>query len=156
MQKDVLRGMIEAKHMLRDVFGTKNTYTYGVAGTGFSGLDCVLSLILPGDKVVAFINGTFSGIDGLTIRMKASTGGARRKPAQPGAGQRRYSQCAAWSIGRRGCRRCGARRAQANVGVHGPLGDRQGAVNDLRGFQRRLPSTQGDGHRRRGVQSRRR
>jgi len=73
MQKDVLRGMIEAKEMLREVFGTKNVYTYGVGGTGFSGLDCVLSMILPGDKVVAFTNGTFSGIDGLTIRMKAST-----------------------------------------------------------------------------------
>jgi aspartate aminotransferase-like enzyme len=72
MQADVLRGMIEAKEMLRTVFGTKNTYTYGVGGTGFSGLDCVLSLILPGDKVVAFMNGTFSGIDSLTIRMKAS------------------------------------------------------------------------------------
>ncbi len=73
MQRDVLRGMIEAKHMLRELFGTTNTYTYGVGGTGFSGLDCVLSMILPGDKVVAFTNGTFSGIDGLTIRMKAST-----------------------------------------------------------------------------------
>jgi len=73
MQKDVLRGMIEAKEMLRELWGTKNVYTYGVAGTGFSGLDCVLSLILPGDKVVAFPNGTFSGIDTLTIRMKAST-----------------------------------------------------------------------------------
>ncbi len=73
MQKDVLRGMIEAKEMLRAAFGTKNTYTYGVGGTGFSGLDCVLSMILPGDTVVAFTNGTFSGIDGLTIRMKAST-----------------------------------------------------------------------------------
>ncbi len=73
MQKDVIRGMIEAKEMLREVFGTKNVYTYGVGGTGFSGLDCVLSMILPGDKVVAFTNGTFSGIDGLTIRMKAST-----------------------------------------------------------------------------------
>jgi len=73
MQADVLRGMIEAKLMLRDLWGTKNVYTYGVAGTGFSGLDCVLSLILPGDKVVAFPNGTFSGIDSLTIRMKAST-----------------------------------------------------------------------------------
>lgn len=73
MQADVLRGMVEAKVMLREVWGTKNTYTYGVAGTGFSGLDCVFSLILPGDKVVAFINGTFSGIDGQTIRMKAST-----------------------------------------------------------------------------------
>ena len=73
MQKDVLRGMIEAKEMLRELWGTKNVYTYGVAGTGFSGLDCVLSLILPGDKVVVFPNGTFSGIDSLTIRMKAST-----------------------------------------------------------------------------------
>jgi aspartate aminotransferase-like enzyme len=73
MQKDVLRGMLEAKQMLRELWGTKNVYTYGVAGTGFSGLDCVLSLILPGDKVVCFPNGTFSGIDTLTIRMKAAT-----------------------------------------------------------------------------------
>jgi len=73
MQKDVLRGMMEAKLMLRELWGTKNVYTYGEAGTGFSGLDCVLSLILPGDKVVAFPNGTFSGIDSLTIRMKAAT-----------------------------------------------------------------------------------
>ena len=42
-------------------------------GTGFSGLDCVLSIILPSDRVVVFVNGTFSGLDGLTIRMKAST-----------------------------------------------------------------------------------
>jgi alanine-glyoxylate transaminase/serine-glyoxylate transaminase/serine-pyruvate transaminase len=73
MQPDVLRGMRESKLMLREVFGTKNTHTFGVAGTGFSGLDCMLNLILPGDKVVAFVNGTFSGLDGLTIRMKAST-----------------------------------------------------------------------------------
>src|SRR5262245_65425385 len=73
MQKDVLRGMLEAKQMLRELWGTKNVYTYGVAGTGFSGLDCVLSLILPGDKVVTFPNGTFSGIDSLTIRMKAAS-----------------------------------------------------------------------------------
>lgn len=73
MQADVLRGMSEAKEMLRTAFGTKNTYTYGVGGTGFSGLDCAYSPILPGDKVVAFVNGTFSGIDGLAIRMKAST-----------------------------------------------------------------------------------
>src|SRR5918996_2262278 len=73
MQKDVLRGMLEAKEMLRELWGTKNVYTYSVAGTGFSGLDCVLSLILPGDRVVAFTNGTFSGIDGQTIRMKAAT-----------------------------------------------------------------------------------
>ncbi|MCV2871837.1 aminotransferase class V-fold PLP-dependent enzyme [Defluviimonas sp. WL0050] len=73
MQADVLRGMVECKEMLRQVWGTKNTYTYGVGGTGFSGLDCMLGAILPGDTVVAFVNGTFSGIDGLTIRMKAAT-----------------------------------------------------------------------------------
>ena len=73
MQKDVLRGMVESKQMLREVFGTKNTYTFGVGGTGFSGLDCALGMILPGDKVVAFVNGTFSGLDGLTIRLKASS-----------------------------------------------------------------------------------
>ncbi len=73
MQADVVRGMIESKHMLRTAWGTKNTYTYGVGGTGFSGLDCMLSMILPGDKVVVFTNGTFSGIDGMTIRMKASS-----------------------------------------------------------------------------------
>jgi alanine-glyoxylate transaminase/serine-glyoxylate transaminase/serine-pyruvate transaminase len=73
MQADVLRGMIECKQMLRKVWGTKNIYTYGVGGTGFSGLDCLFSAILPGDTVVAFVNGTFSGIDGLTIRMKAAS-----------------------------------------------------------------------------------
>lgn len=73
MQADVLRGMIECKQMLRDVWGTTNTYTFGVAGTGWSGLDCMMNAILPGDTVVAFVNGTFSGIDGLTIRMRAST-----------------------------------------------------------------------------------
>jgi alanine-glyoxylate transaminase/serine-glyoxylate transaminase/serine-pyruvate transaminase len=73
MQADVVRGMIEAKQMLRAAWGTKNIHTFGVAGTGFSGLDCAFSLILPGDTVVAFVNGTFSGIDGQAIRMKASS-----------------------------------------------------------------------------------
>jgi alanine-glyoxylate transaminase/serine-glyoxylate transaminase/serine-pyruvate transaminase len=73
MQADVLRGMIECKLMLRDFFGTKNVHTYGIAGTGFSGLDSMFNAILPGDTVVAFTNGTFSGIDGLTISIKAAT-----------------------------------------------------------------------------------
>lgn len=73
MQADVLRGMIECKHMLRTLWGTKNIHTYGVGGSGFSGLDCMLSAILPGDAVVVFTNGTFSGLDGLTIRMKAAS-----------------------------------------------------------------------------------
>lgn len=73
MHGDVLRGMVECKHMLRDVMGTENTHTFGVAGTGWSGLDMMFSAVMPGDKVVMFVNGTFSGIDGLTIRMKAAT-----------------------------------------------------------------------------------
>src|ERR1044072_7079804 len=73
MQKDVVRGMLEAKEMLGELWATKTVYTYGVPGTGFSGLDCALSLILPGDKVVTFPNGTFSGIDSLTIGMKTAT-----------------------------------------------------------------------------------
>ncbi len=73
MHPDVLRGMAECKHMLRAVMGTDNVHTFGVAGTGWSGLDCMMSAVMPGDTVVAFVNGTFSGIDGLTLRMKAAT-----------------------------------------------------------------------------------
>jgi aspartate aminotransferase-like enzyme len=73
MQADVIRGMKEAKVMLREVFGTKNVYTFAVCGTGWDGLDCAFSPILPGDTVVAFVNGTFSGIDDFNIRLKAST-----------------------------------------------------------------------------------
>lgn len=73
MHPDVLRGMVECKHMLRDVMGTDNVHTFGVAGTGWSGLDVMFSAVMPGDSVVMFVNGTFSGIDGLTVRMKAAT-----------------------------------------------------------------------------------
>jgi aspartate aminotransferase-like enzyme len=65
--------MVECKHMLRKVMGTENIHTFGVAGTGWSGLDTMFSAVMPGDKVVVFVNGTFSGIDGLTVRMKAAT-----------------------------------------------------------------------------------
>jgi aspartate aminotransferase-like enzyme len=73
MQPDVLRGMVECKQMLRAVMGTRNVHTFGVAGTGWSGLDAMMAAVMPGDTVVAFVNGTFSGIDGLTLRMKAAT-----------------------------------------------------------------------------------
>ncbi|MGR3502292.1 aminotransferase class V-fold PLP-dependent enzyme [Pseudaestuariivita sp.] len=73
MHADVLRGMVECKEMLRQVWGTENTYTFGVAGTGWSGLDAMMSAVMPGDTVVAFMNGTFSGIDALTLRIKAAT-----------------------------------------------------------------------------------
>lgn len=73
MHGDVLRGMVECKHMLRELWGTSNVHTFGVAGTGWSGLDVMFSAVMPGDTVVMFVNGTFSGIDGLTVRMKAAT-----------------------------------------------------------------------------------
>jgi aspartate aminotransferase-like enzyme len=73
MHPDVLRGMVESKFMLREVMGTSNVHTFGVAGTGWSGLDMMFSAVMPGDKVVMFVNGTFSGIDGLTVRMKAAS-----------------------------------------------------------------------------------
>ncbi|PCJ05060.1 MAG: aminotransferase [Rhodobacteraceae bacterium] len=73
MQGDVLRGMIECKHMLRQIWGTRNTYTFAVAGTGWSGVDTMFAAVMPGDRVVAFSNGTFSGIDALTLRIKAAT-----------------------------------------------------------------------------------
>lgn len=73
MQPDVLRGMIECKRMLREVWGTDNVHTFGVAGTGWSGLDAMVSAVRPGDRVVAFANGTFSGIDALSLRIRAST-----------------------------------------------------------------------------------
>ncbi|MCP4818505.1 MAG: alanine--glyoxylate aminotransferase family protein [Shimia sp.] len=73
MQPDVLRGMVECKHLLRDIWGTENLYTFAAAGTGWTALDMMFSAVRPGDKVVAFANGTFSGIDGLTLRIKAAT-----------------------------------------------------------------------------------
>ena len=86
MQADVLRGMIECKLMLRQVFNTSNTYTFGVAGTGWSGLDAMMSAVMPGDTVVAFVNGTFSGIDALTLRMKAATASElAQSPTDPAA-----------------------------------------------------------------------
>ena len=73
MQADVLRGMVECKEMLRQIWGTDNVHTFGAAGTGWTALDMMFSAVRPGDKVVAFANGTFSGIDALTLRIKAAT-----------------------------------------------------------------------------------
>jgi len=73
MQPDVIRGMVECKHMLREVWGTTNVHTFAVAGTGWSGLDSMVSAVCPGDKVVTFANGTFSGIDALSLRIRAAT-----------------------------------------------------------------------------------
>ncbi|MDY8110395.1 aminotransferase [Fulvimarina sp. 2208YS6-2-32] len=73
MNPNVLRGMIEAKKMLREIWGTNNVHTFGVAGTGWSALDMMFSVVHPGEKIVLFVNGTFSGIDELSVRMKGAT-----------------------------------------------------------------------------------
>jgi aspartate aminotransferase-like enzyme len=84
MQADVVRGMKEAKFMLREVFGTRNLYTYAVCGTGWSALDTAFMPILSGDKVVCFVNGTFSGIDDLSVRMHvASNADLAANPLDP-------------------------------------------------------------------------
>ena len=126
MQADVLRGMIECKHMLRSLWGTKNIHTYGVAGTGFSGLDCMLNAILPGDTVVAFTNGTFSGIDCLTIRMKAAT--REELTANPMDPNRlgHHRDRAARPVGRRRHHRKDLGREETEMGLHGALGNRLG------------------------------
>lgn len=72
IQQAVLRDKVKAKGMIRELFGTQNPYTFGVEGSGFSGLDCILSMVLPGDKVVAFVNGKFNGLGSLTIRAKTT------------------------------------------------------------------------------------
>lgn len=73
MNPDVLRGMIESKKMLREVWGTNNVHTFACAGTGWSALDMMFSVVHPGEKIVLFVNGTFSGIDELSVRMKGAT-----------------------------------------------------------------------------------
>ena len=72
MQKDVLRGMLEAKEMLRELWVPRTSIPMASPARG-SRYSTASSLILPGDKVVALPNGTFSGIHTLTIRMKAAT-----------------------------------------------------------------------------------
>lgn len=135
MQADVLRGMIESKLMLREIMGTKNVHTFGVAGTGWSGLDCLFSAVMPGDKVVVFANGTFSGIDGLTLRMKAAT--AEELAANPMDPQPASVQIVAVPHGQS----VTAETVEAALAEHKPKWAAMahwetgsGRINDLRGF----------------------
>ncbi|MDO5370622.1 aminotransferase class V-fold PLP-dependent enzyme [Paracoccus sp. (in: a-proteobacteria)] len=135
MQADVLRGMIESKLMLREVMGTANIHTFGVAGTGWSGLDCLFSAVMPGDKVVVFANGTFSGIDGLTLRMKAAT--AEELAANPMDPQPASVQIVAVPHGQS----VTAETVEAALAEHKPKWAAMahwetgsGRINDLRGF----------------------
>ena len=73
LKSDVLRGMREAKLMLRQALGTQNIHTFGMTGTVWSGIDCMLSAVLSGDKAIIFVNDTLSNIDGLAHRIQASS-----------------------------------------------------------------------------------
>lgn len=54
--------MDETVEMLREVFGTKNTLTIPVSGTGTAGMEAALcNIIEPGDEVVVGIKGYFGG-----------------------------------------------------------------------------------------------
>lgn len=56
-----LRLMDELRDMLRDVFGTKNTCTLPMSGTGSAGMEaCLVNLVEKGSRVLVGVNGVFS------------------------------------------------------------------------------------------------
>ncbi len=55
-----LQLMDELREMLQHVFGTKNSTTLAVSGTGSAGMEtCLVNLIEPGDRVLVGVNGVF-------------------------------------------------------------------------------------------------
>ena len=52
--------MDSVKEQLRSLFGTKNTLTFPISGTGSAGMEtCFVNLVEPGDEVLILINGVF-------------------------------------------------------------------------------------------------
>lgn len=50
----------EVQQMLRTVFGTKNTLTFAISGTGSAGMEtAITNFVQPGTKVAVFANGYF-------------------------------------------------------------------------------------------------
>lgn len=61
LDPEFLRLMDELRDMLRDVFGTKNTCTLPMSGTGSAGMEtCLVNLIESGTRVLVGVNGVFS------------------------------------------------------------------------------------------------
>jgi alanine-glyoxylate transaminase/serine-glyoxylate transaminase/serine-pyruvate transaminase len=61
LDPEFLRLMDEVKEMLRAVFGTQNTCTIPMSGTGSAGMEtCLVNLIEPGSRVLVGLNGVFS------------------------------------------------------------------------------------------------
>jgi alanine-glyoxylate transaminase/serine-glyoxylate transaminase/serine-pyruvate transaminase len=60
LDPEFLQIMTETQQMLRDVFQTKNAFTFPVSGTGMAGMECaVVNLIEPGDKMLVCAAGYF-------------------------------------------------------------------------------------------------
>ncbi|MFT7581635.1 MAG: alanine-glyoxylate transaminase/serine-glyoxylate transaminase/serine-pyruvate transaminase [Myxococcota bacterium] len=54
--------MDQIRIMLREVFGTENSLTMPMSGTGSAGMEtCIVNLIEPGDRVIVGVNGVFGG-----------------------------------------------------------------------------------------------
>src|SRR5438270_8701841 len=52
--------MDETMGMLRGVFGTRNSLTFPVSGTGSAGMEaCFVNVLQPGDRVLVGVNGVF-------------------------------------------------------------------------------------------------
>ncbi len=62
LDPEYLKIMDETRHMLRQVFQTKNEMTMAISGTGSAGMEaCVCNLIEPGDEMIVCVNGVFGG-----------------------------------------------------------------------------------------------
>src|SRR5688572_30676698 len=60
LDPEFLRVMDEVRDMLRSVFGTQNSCTLPMSGTGSAGMEtCVVNLIEPGDRLLIGMNGVF-------------------------------------------------------------------------------------------------
>lgn len=61
LDPEFLRLMDELRDMLRDVFGTENTCTLPMSGTGSAGMEtCLVNLVESGTRVLVGVNGVFS------------------------------------------------------------------------------------------------
>ena len=62
LDADFVSVMDETVDMLRQVYGTKNTLTFPISGTGTAGMEAALTNIIePDDAVIVGINGYFGG-----------------------------------------------------------------------------------------------
>jgi len=62
MDPEFIKIMDETADMLRTVFGTKNSLTFPISGTGMSGMEAALcNVIEPDDEIIVCIKGFFAG-----------------------------------------------------------------------------------------------